>query len=121
MVIRGFARNFSFFYFERKRFMATLERLGREPYGRLLYPQKDKCRLGLLHYLWVSESGPKRRQKLPLLPHFFTFSYSGFFILLRRSLKVKIDGGKMKLGDRIVDLAMCGEGELSLNGMAMVS
>ena len=26
----------------------------------------------------------------------------------------------MKLGDRIVDLAMCGEGELSLNGMAMV-
>ena len=42
-------------------------------------------------------------------------------ILLRRSLKVKIDGGKMKLGDRIVDLAMCGEGGLSLNGMAMVS
>jgi len=36
-------------------------------------------------------------------------------ILLRRSLKVKIDGGKMRLGDRIVDLAMCGEGELSLN------
>lgn len=27
----------------------------------------------------------------------------------------------MKLGDRIVDLAMCGEGKLSLNGMAMVS
>ena len=49
------------------------------------------------------------------------FLLYGFLILLRRSLKVKIDGGKMKLGDRIVDLAMCGEGELSLNGMAMVS
>ena len=43
------------------------------------------------------------------------------FLFLSRSLKVKFDGGKMKLGDRIVDLAMCGEGELSLNGMAMVS
>ena len=65
---------------------------------------------------------PKRRQKLPLLPHFFTFFLLYvFLILLRRSLKVKIDGGKMKLGDRIVDLAMCGEGDLSLNGMAMVS
>ena len=65
---------------------------------------------------------PKRRQKLPLsssLLHFFLLF--GFLILLRRSLKVKTDGGKMKLGDRIADLNMCGEGELSLNGMAMVS
>lgn len=102
--------------------MATLERLGREPYGRLLYPQKDKCRLGLLHYLWVSESGPKKKTKASSsssLLHFFLLY--GFLILLRRSLKFKIDGGKMKLGDKIVDLAMCGEGELSLNGMAMVS
>ena len=76
MVVRGFERNFASFYDEGKRFMVTLERLGRKPSRRLLHPQKDKCRLGLLHYLWVCESGPKRRQKLPLLPHFFTFSYS---------------------------------------------
>ena len=102
--------------------MATLERLGREPYGRLLYPQKDYCGLGLLHYLWVSENGPKKKTKASSsssLYHFFLLY--DFLILLRRSLRVKIDGGKMKVGARVADLTMCGEGELSLNGMAMVS
>ena len=102
--------------------MATLERLGRERYGRLVYPQKDKCRLGLLHYLRVSESGPRKKTKASSsssLLHFFLLY--GFFILLRRSLKVKYDRGKMILGERVANLTMCGEGELSLNGMAMVS
>ena len=99
--------------------MGSLERLRMEPYGSLLQPQNDKCRLGLVHYLWVSENGPKKRQKLFLLLHFFLLY--GFLILLKRGLKVKIEGGKMKLGARVVDSTMCGEGELSLNGVAMVS
>ena len=53
------------------------------------------------------------------LIHFFLLY--GFLILLRRGVKVKINGGKMKLGAKVVDLTKCGEGELSLNGMAMVS